>query len=261
MTAAIIGPRTMEQLESQLAAALTSRWTTRSMRRIDEIVPPGTTLNPADSGWTPPWLGGVALVTRAARVKPAVRPTLRGVSHQYAFILAVAAGIVLVVIADGALARGGAAAFAFTVALMFGVSAVYHRVTWRPRPRRWMARADHAAIYLLIAGTYTPFALLALDGAWRISVLTVVWAGALAAITLKFAWVEAPKVLAASRPCCSAGRGCRHAADHRRIGAAPTTLLIVGGVLYTVGALVYAFRRPNPSARGSSATTRSSTRS
>ena len=90
----------------------------------------------------------MAQVTRAARVKPAVRPTLRGVSHQYACAFAVGAGIVLVVLADGALARVGAAAFAFAVALMFGVSAVDHRVTWRPRPRRWhWGRADDAASY------------------------------------------------------------------------------------------------------------------
>jgi hemolysin III len=186
----------------------------------------------------------------AATAKPAVRPTLRGVSHQYAFVVAVCAGVVLVALADGSLARVGAAAFAVTVALMFGVSALYHRVTWRPRPRRWMARADHASIYLLIAGSYTPFCLLALDGAWRISVFAIVWSGALVAIAVKFAWVEAPKALGAAVAVLLGWVGVVTLPQLiGRIGVAPTTLLIVGGGLYTAGALVYAFRRPNPSPR------------
>jgi hemolysin III len=189
-------------------------------------------------------------VKRTARPKPAARPTLRGVSHQYAFVAALAAGVVLVVLADGSRARAAAAAFATTVALMFGVSAVYHRVTWRPRPRRWMARADHASIYLLIAGTYTPFALLALEGAWRIAVLAIVWAGAAVAIALKFAWVEAPKALGAATAILLGWVGVVTLPQLiGRIGVAPTALLIVGGGLYTVGALVYAFRRPNPAPR------------
>ena len=189
-------------------------------------------------------------LTRAAPVKPAARPTLRGVSHQYACLLAAAAGVVLVMLADGSLARVAAAAFAVSVTLMFGVSAVYHRVTWRPRPRRWMARADHASIYLLIAGTYTPFGLLALDGAWRITVLAIVWSGAAVAIAVKFAWVEAPKALGAAIAVLLGWVGVAALPQLiGRVGVAPTTLLIVGGALYTVGALVYAFRRPNPNPR------------
>jgi hemolysin III len=189
-------------------------------------------------------------MTRAERVKPAVRPTLRGVSHQYACFFAVGAGAVLIALADGTLARIGAAAFAVAVALMFGVSAVYHRVTWRPRPRRWMARADHAAIYLLIAGTYTPFGLLALDGTWRVTVLAIIWTGALAAIAFKFAWVDAPKFLAAVTAMLLGWVGIVTLPQLiDQIGVAPFTLLLVGGALYTVGALVYAFRRPNPSPR------------
>ena len=183
----------------------------------------------------------------AARAKPAARPTLRGVSHQYAFVAAVAAGVVLIVLADGALARVAGAAFAVTVALMFGVSALYHRITWRPRPRRWMARADHASIYLLIAGTYTPFCLLALDGAWRITLLAIVWSGALLATAVKFAWVDAPKALGAAAALVLGWVGIVTLPQlFGQIGVAPATLLIVGGALYTVGALVYALRRPNP---------------
>jgi hemolysin III len=113
-----------------------------------------------------------------------------------------------------------------------------------------MARADHAAIYLLIAGTYTPFCLLALDGAWRITVFTIVWSGALVAIAVKFAWVEAPKALGAAVAVLLGWLGVVTLPQLiGRIGVAPTTLLIVGGGLYTAGALVYAFRRPNPSPR------------
>ena len=99
--------------------------------------------------------------------------------------------------AHGLRARLAAIVFAASVAAMFGASALYHRVNWSPARRRWMRRLDHAMIYGLIAGTYTPFGLLVLHGSWRIIVLAVVWSGAAAAVALKFAWVDAPKWLAA----------------------------------------------------------------
>jgi hemolysin III len=153
----------------------------------------------------------------------------------------------LVAVAPTPSARFAAAAFAVSVAAMFGASAVYHRVTWRPRPRAWMARVDHATIYLLIAGTYTPYALLALSGTWRIAVLAVVWSGAAAAIVLKLAWVGAPKALAAALGVALGWAGVVALPQLlEEVGVAPTTLLLAGGVLYTSGALVYALRRPNP---------------
>jgi hemolysin III len=175
------------------------------------------------------------------------RPRLRGVSHEYAFFGSVVAGLVLVLAAPTGLARFAAIVFALSVAAMFGVSAVYHRVTWRPRPRRWMARADHATIYFLIAGTYTPFALLSLDGAWRVAVLGVVWGGAVIAIVLKIAWVSAPKVLAAATALALGWVGVVALPQLlSEIGVGGTALLLAGGVLYTAGAVVYALRRPNP---------------
>src|SRR3989454_11749182 len=126
-----------------------------------------------------------------------VKPKLRGVLHQGAFFIAVALAPLLIVGADGGRPRLGAAVFAGSVVSCFGASALYHRVTWSPRVRLWMRRVDHAGVYLLIAGTYTPVSLLVLRGAWRPVVLTVVWTGALAAIVLKFVWVAAPKWLAA----------------------------------------------------------------
>jgi hemolysin III len=175
------------------------------------------------------------------------RPRLRGVFHQYAFFASLLAGFPLVASAATPSARFAATVFATSVAAMLGVSAVYHRVTWRPRPRAWMARVDHATIYLLIAGTYTPYALLALSGAWRVVVLAVVWSGAAAAIVLKFAWVDAPKALAAALGVALGWAGVVALPKlMEEIGAAATVLVLAGGALYTAGAVVYALRRPDP---------------
>jgi hemolysin III len=175
------------------------------------------------------------------------RPRLRGVLHQYAFFASLLAGVPLVATAPTTSARFAATAFAASVAAMFGVSAVYHRVTWRPRPRAWMARVDHATIYLLIAGTYTPYALLALSGAWRVVVLAVVWSGAAAAIVLKFAWVDAPKALAAALGVALGWAGVVALPKlMEEVGATATVLVVAGGGLYTAGAVVYALRRPDP---------------
>jgi hemolysin III len=175
------------------------------------------------------------------------RPRLRGVSHQYAFFASLVAAVPLVATAPTPSARFAALVFAASVVAMFGASALYHRVTWRPRPRAWMARLDHAAIYLLIAGTYTPYAVVALSGAWRIVVLAVVWGGAAAAIVLKFAWVRAPKVLAAVIGVVLGWAGAAALPELvAEVGSAATGLLLAGGVLYTSGAVVYALRRPDP---------------
>ena len=176
-----------------------------------------------------------------------LRPRLRGVFHQYAFFVAVVLGILLVVGASGPRERVGAAVFAVALATMFGVSALYHRITWRPGPRRWMRRLDHAAIYLLIAGTYTPFALLALPTTWRWTILPVVWGGALAAIFVKLAWVDAPKWVAAAFGIALGWIGILllpHLWDHA--GPTGVLLLAMGGLLYTGGAIVYARGRPDP---------------
>ncbi len=176
-----------------------------------------------------------------------LRPRLRGVFHQYAFFVAVVLGVLLVIGASGPRERVGAAVFAVALATMFGVSALYHRITWRPGPRRWMRRLDHAAIYLLIAGTYTPFALLALPTTWRWTILPVVWCGAFAAIFVKLAWVDAPKWLAAAFGIALGWIGILllpHLWDHA--GATGVLLLGMGGLLYTGGAIVYARGRPDP---------------
>ncbi len=167
--------------------------------------------------------------------------------HQSAFFLAVVVGVLLVVYADGTRETVAATVFATTVVAMLGASALYHRVTWSPQVRPWMRRIDHAGIYLLIAGTYTPVGLLVVHGMTRDIVLAIVWSGAAAAIILKFAWVGAPKWLSAVTGIAVGWAGAAampQVVEHA--GWAAFFLLAAGGLAYTVGAFVYAFRRPNP---------------
>jgi hemolysin III len=176
-----------------------------------------------------------------------VKPRLRGVLHQAAFSVSLVVGTLLIVYAETPRARVAAAAFACSVSTMLGASALYHRVTWSPRMRLWMRRIDHAGIYLLIAGTYTPVGLLVLRGPLQAIVLGVVWTGAAAAIVLKFAWVEAPKWLAAAIGIALGWVGVFAMPQlAHRSGIAAVVLLAVGGIAYTAGAIVYATRRPDP---------------
>ena len=180
-------------------------------------------------------------------MQPRVKPRLRGLSHEIAFYLALPLGVALVLEADTGRGRAAAGVFAASVAAMFGASGLYHRVDWTDKRRLWMRRIDHAGIYGLIAGTYTPFGLLVLRGNWRVVVLGIVWSGAAASILLKFLWVEAPKWLAAVT---GIGLGWVGVVVFpqllSRIGVGGSLLVLAGGLGYTAGALVYAFRRPDP---------------
>jgi hemolysin III len=162
-------------------------------------------------------------------------------------VIALALAPFMIMAADGGRERLAAAVFAGSVAACFGASALYHRVTWTPHVRLWMRRIDHAGVYLLIAGTYTPVSLLVLGGAWRPVVLTIVWAGAAAAIVLKFVWVAAPKWLTAAIG-IALGWVAVVALPQlvTRLNPAAVVLLMVGGLAYTAGAVVYARRRPDP---------------
>jgi hemolysin III len=180
-------------------------------------------------------------------VPPRQKPRLRGVLHEVAFFIALVVGILLVTHTDGLRASAAAAVFAGSVAAMLGASALYHRVTWSVRARPWMRRLDHAGIYLLIAGTYTPVGLLTLRGTMRDVVLGVVWSGAAAAIVLKFVWVAAPKWLSAVIGISLGWVGVAAMPQVARYaGATAVALLAAGGVAYTAGAIVYARRRPDP---------------
>lgn len=173
-------------------------------------------------------------------------PLMRGALHGVAFPAALAVGVLLVVYSRESRILP-ATVFAASAALMLGTSTLYHRITWRPKARRWMRRADHAAIFLLIAGTYTPVALISLSGVWRITVLVVVWSGAVAAAISTFCWVAAPKWLSAVAGLALGWVGVivlPRFADHE--GIAPVILLAAGGLAYTAGAIVYARKRPDP---------------
>jgi hemolysin III len=193
-------------------------------------------------------------VTEAApkHVLPAAprlaKPRLRGVSHQWAFFVSCALGAALVVFAPAGTPRLAAAIYAFSVAALFGVSALYHRITWASAAaRRWMRRLDHSAIFVLIAGTYTPFALLVLDGPIATVILVVVWAGALGGILLKLVWIDAPKLLTAIVYIALGWVAVAAFPDLiDELGLTGTALVVAGGLLYTAGALVYASRRPDP---------------
>jgi hemolysin III len=175
------------------------------------------------------------------------KPLLRGVLHQAAFSVSLVVGTLLIVDADGARRHVAAAVFAGSVAVCFGASALYHRVTWTPRLRLWMRRIDHTGVYLLIAGTYTPVCLLVLDGAWRLVVLVMVYVGAGAAVVLKFAWVEAPKLVGAVLGMALGWAGVAVLPQlATRLNPAAVALLGVGGVAYTAGAIIYARQQPNP---------------
>jgi hemolysin III len=140
-----------------------------------------------------------------------------------------------------------AAIFAGSVAAMLGASALYHRITWTQRARLWMRRVDHAGIYLLIAGTYTPVGLLSLHGAMQKAVLAIVWSGAALALLTKFCWVAAPKWLSAVVGIALGWVGVAALPQLAEAnGIAPVVLLAVGGVAYTAGGIVYALKRPNP---------------
>jgi hemolysin III len=177
------------------------------------------------------------------------RPRLRGVLHAVAFVVSCLVGALFVAYAPPG--HGFAAAvFAVSASVMLGTSALYHRITWNPDLRLWMRRADHVALFLLIAGTYTPVALIGLDGAWRASVLAVVWSGAAVAAVTKMFWVRSPKWLSAAIGIALGWVAVVALPElARNEGFAPLVLLGAGGIAYTAGAVVYATGRPDPHPR------------
>jgi len=169
------------------------------------------------------------------------------VLHQAAFAVSLVVGTLLIVGAEGAPRHVAAAVFASSVAVCFGISALYHRVTWTTRLRLWMRRLDHAGIYLLIVGTYTPVCLLVLTGAWRLGVLIAISIGAGAGIVTKFAWVAAPKWVSAILALALGWTAVLILPQlATRLNPAAVALLAVGGLAYTAGAIVYARGRPDP---------------
>lgn len=182
-----------------------------------------------------------------AAVVAVVKPLLRGWMHAVMFPLAVAAGVVLSVVAPEGRARVGAIIFTITAGLLFGTSAVYHRGHWGPKAALLLKRLDHSNIFLIIAGTYTPFALAVLPSDQARQLLWIVWSGALGGVAFRVFWTNAPRWL--YTPIYVAlgwvavfyfGPLLQHG------GVALVTLIAVGGLLYTLGAVVYGTKRPNP---------------
>jgi hemolysin III len=176
------------------------------------------------------------------------KPRLRGVWHEWAFFVSVPLGLALVLTAPSGRAALAAGIYALSVALLFGASALYHRITWASAAaRRWMRRVDHSMIFVLIAGTYTPFALLALDGTLATAILIAVWAGAGAGIVMSLLWPEAPKwLLAVVYVALGWVAIAAFPAMLDQLGITAMVMVGLGGALYTAGAVIYATRRPNP---------------
>jgi hemolysin III len=206
-------------------------------------------LSPAEDAWPRRYLLAMSPKGLSSAIpRPSLaKPRLRGVSHQYAFFVSLGCGVGLILAASGGRARVAAAVYAGAVSALLGTSALYHRVTWRPAARRWMRRLDHSMIFVLIAGTYTPVALLALHGSLARTILIVVWAGALGGVIFKLLWIDAPKWVFAA---VYLALGWVSVAILGELPAAIGWLgvagLAAGGLLYTAGAMVYASERPNP---------------
>ena len=179
-----------------------------------------------------------------------IKPHLRGWLHAVTFPLAVAAGVVLFVLSPTPETRIGSGVFAVSAMMLFGFSALFHRGRWSPRTRDMLRRLDHASIFLLIAGTYTPFAVLLLDGDSQRLLLWLVWAGALAGIAFRVLWLGAPRWMYVPVYVAMGWAAIFWMGDFAATaGAVVLTLIIVGGGLYSVGGLVYGLQKPNPMPR------------
>jgi len=177
---------------------------------------------------------------------PPVKPRLRGVSHQLAFMVVVVAGPILVLTSPPS-ARWAAAIYAACLAGLFGVSAAFHRITWTTESRRRMRRLDHSMIFVFIAGTYTAIAGLTLPHPTSTIIVSVVWIGALAGVSIKLFWIDAPRWLsAASYIVLGWVAVLALPAMYSALGPVGFALVVAGGLLYTTGAIVYARRSPDP---------------
>ncbi len=175
------------------------------------------------------------------------KPILRGWIHLGMFVVALVAGPLLIAQAPTLGATLVLTIYVLSVVALFGISAAFHRKDWSPDARRWMRRADHSAIFVAIAGTYTAVAGLALEGWAKLFVLCLVWAGAATGIVLRQVWLDAPKWVVAL-PAIVVGWSALAVVPQlvRAVGSVGFVLILVGGIFYTVGALVYALRWPDP---------------
>jgi len=175
-----------------------------------------------------------------------VKPTWRGWIHAGTFPLAIAAGIVLICLAQGPAAKASSAIFMATSLLLFGISAVYHRFNWKPTTLALFRRLDHSNIFLLIAGTYTPLAVNALPFPKNVVLLSVIWTGALLGIAFRIFWLKAPRLLYVALYILLGWGAILYIGDLVAANVATMILVVVGGLSYTTGAVFYALKRPNP---------------
>ncbi|MFD5520150.1 hemolysin III family protein [Streptomyces sp. NPDC127066] len=188
------------------------------------------------------------LKSGAERTAAALKPRMRGWLHAGVFPLSLVGGVVLIAVSRSAAAVAACSVYAVSACLLFGTSAVYHRGTWGPRGEAVLRRLDHANIFLIIAGTCTPLAVLLLPSDQRSVLLWIVWTGALAGIAFRVLWVAAPRWL--YTPCYLAlgwAPVCYLPDFLHTGGAAVLALIVAGGLLYSAGAVVYALKRPDPS--------------
>lgn len=181
------------------------------------------------------------------------KPRWRGWIHAGTFPVSIAAGIVLIALANGPVAKWAGAVYMLCSMVLFGISALYHRFNWSPRVKQVFRRLDHANIFLLIAGTYTPIALLALPlrsesgGIGRgLILLIVVWAGTLLGVAFRVFWIGAPRWLYVPLYLLLGWAAVVYLGDIARANLGTMVLVVVGGGLYTIGSVVYALKRPNP---------------
>jgi hemolysin III len=189
-------------------------------------------------------------VGAVADLVASVKPRLRGWLHLGMFPVALLGGLVLILVSEPGAVRTSSAIFTATAALLFGVSAIYHRGTWGPRMHGVLKRLDHSNIYLIIAGTYTPFAVTLLPWDQARTLLTVIWAGALGGVAFRVFWTSAPRWLYVALYIALGWAAVFYVVPFWRAGGAAIGILIaLGGLLYTAGAVIYGTKRPNPSPR------------
>ncbi|MCW2767693.1 MAG: hemolysin-III related protein [Nocardioides sp.] len=184
------------------------------------------------------------------------KPKLRGWLHLGTAPLTLAAGIVLIALSPDEVTRIGSAMFVGSALLLFTVSAIYHTGTWSPGTWAFLRRFDHSNIFVLIAGSYTPFALILLEGTERTVLLVTIWACAILGVLFRVFWTDAPRWLYVPIYISMGWAavfflpGFAHGASERLgvgTGTAVLVLVAAGGALYTLGGVVYGFKRPNPS--------------
>lgn len=175
-----------------------------------------------------------------------VKPTWRGWIHAGTFPLAIVLGIVLLVLAHGVPAKVSSAVFVLCSLLLFGVSALYHRINWKPRAKSLLRRFDHANIFLLIAGSYTPITVLSLPSAKATLLLWFIWGGAGLGILFRVFWIGAPRWLYVPLYLAMGWGALAYIVDFFHANAVMMTLILVGGLLYSIGAVVYGLKKPNP---------------